>query len=141
MGLKLGVEGAIATPLVQIVPLLLAGADASGAGGVVAGAALWLHLIVGKNEELTGWQGDGAALVILTRLGVVIVAHLFRIVAGSVLPATVGNPLVHAVIERGAIIIRTQHGLLREGFLNCAANVRRHAANSEGGATAKQVRS
>lgn len=137
--LKLGAQGAVSAALVQIVPLLLAGAHAAGAGGVVAGAALGFHLIIGKNEELTGWQRDGAALVVLTRLGVVLVAHIFGIVARRILPASAGKPGIHLVIDGGAVVVRAQ--LLRESLLNCAAHIGRHAAHGKRSAAAEQMSS
>jgi len=65
MHLKLASESAVAAALVQIVQLLLASANAARAGGVVARAAFRLNRIFGKNQELAGWERNGATLVVL----------------------------------------------------------------------------
>jgi len=128
--LKLGVESAVSATLVQVVPLLLAGADAAGAGRVVAGAALRLNLIVGKNEKFAGGQRNGTALVELTRLGVVLIAHLTGIVARSVFPVGDGEPTVHAVVQGSTVVIGTQHNiLLGKSLLNCTSDISGHASD------------
>ena len=139
--LKLGGQGAVSTALIQIVPLLLAGAHAAGAGRVVARAALGLHFVVGKNEHLARGEGDGSALVILARLGVVLIADVVCVIARGVFPpAGPGNTGVHAVVDGRAVVVRTQHGPLRKCFLNYAPHVCGHSVDVEGRAAAEQMR-
>ena len=65
LGLKLAGDSAVAAALVQIIQLLLASAHAARAGGVIARTAFRLNRIFGKNQELTGWERNGAPLVVL----------------------------------------------------------------------------
>ena len=115
--LKFAVHGAISAALVQIINLLFAGANTARAGGVIARAAFGLHLVFGKNEELARGQRDGAALVVLPRVGVVLVANLVGIVASSSFPVVAGNPGVHIVINRSAVVSLTKR------FLKHASNI------------------
>jgi hypothetical protein len=137
--LKLGIQRAVSAALVQIVPLFLAGAHAAGAGRVVARAALGLDLVLGKNEEFTRGQRNGSAFVKLAGLGVVLIADLLGVIARRVFPVGDRDSAVHAVIQGGTVIIRTQHGLLGEGFLNRTSNVGWHASNRKRSATAEQM--
>lgn len=132
LDLKLRIESAVSATLIQIIPLLLTGADATGARGIVARAALGFDLVLSKNEKFAGGQRNGTALVELSRLGVVLIAHLTSIVARSVFPVGDGESTVHAVVQRSAVVIRAQHDiLLSKSLLNCTSNIGGHASHGK----------
>lgn len=140
LDLKLRIESAVSATLIQIIPLLLTGADATGARGIVARAALGFDLILSKNEKFAGGQRNGTALVELSRLGVVLIAHLTSIVARSVFPVGDGESTVHAVIQGSTVVIGPQHDiLLSKSLLNCTSNIGGHASHGKRSATAEQV--
>jgi len=125
--LKLGVQRAVSAALVQVVPLLLAGANAPSAGRVVTGAAFGFDRIFSKNEKFARWKGDFATGVILSHLGVVLVANLVRIFASRIFPVVAsGNPAVHVVIYGSP-----QCGSLHECFLNHTSNIGGHAIHGK----------
>ena len=117
VALKFAVHGAISAALVQIINLLFAGANTARAGGVIARAAFGLPLVFIKNEELARGQRDGAALVILSRICVVLVSNLVGIVTSSSFPVVAKNPAVHIVVYRSAV------GSLTKRFLKHASNI------------------
>ncbi len=101
VALKFAVHGAISTAFVQVVNLLFAGANTARAGGVKARAAFGIDLVFGKKEELARGQRHGAAVVVLARIGVVLVANLIGIDTSSSFPIVA----IHIVIHRSAVVV------------------------------------